>query len=89
MALKVKNPGKVVSICPVGIRKSLCPSIRRTRAIRKEILRLERNPSTQEERLETLRTRLAEKKKAGIAVDCPTCPYNTAKGATRQVKATP
>lgn len=76
MAFKLRNPEKVVSCCPVGIRKSQCPSIQRTRRLRKEILRLSRIPGTPPERLDSLRKRLTEKKKAGITVNCPACPYN-------------
>lgn len=76
MAFKLRNPEKVVSCCPVGIRKSWCPSIQRTRRLRKEILRLSRTPGTPLDKLDTLRKRLVEKKKAGITVDCPACPYN-------------
>lgn len=77
MAFKAKNPEKVVSCCPVGIRKSQCPSIGVTRMLRKEILRLARIPDTPLEKLDEIRKKLRDKKKAGITADCPTCPHNT------------
>ncbi len=77
MAFKLINPEKVVSCCPVGIRKSKCPSIGVTRMLRRELFRLGIMPDTPPERLETLRKKLRDKKKAGITADCPTCRYNT------------
>ncbi|MFQ5863329.1 MAG: hypothetical protein ACE5IC_09455 [Candidatus Brocadiales bacterium] len=88
MAFKPRNPEKVVSCCPVGIRKSRCPSIRRTRELREEILRLARIPETPLDKLEVLRKKLRDKKKAGIAVDCPRCPYNKAQAPVRGSAAT-
>ncbi len=79
MAFKAINPEKVVSCCPVGMRKSQCPSIGVTRRLRKEILRLEMLPDTPLERLEGFRKKLRDKKKAGIVADCPTCTHNTAR----------
>ncbi len=84
MAFKARNPEKVVSCCPVGIRKSQCPSIGVTRMLRKDILRLERMPETPPEKLDALRKKLRDKKKAGITADCPTCPYN--KGPARMAE---
>ncbi|MCQ4573725.1 MAG: hypothetical protein NOU37_00530 [Candidatus Brocadiales bacterium] len=77
MAFKAKNPEKVVSCCPVGIRKSQCPSIGVTRMLRKEILWLARMTDTPLEKLDEIRKKLRDKKKAGITADCPTCPHNT------------
>ncbi|MCP4365065.1 MAG: hypothetical protein GY800_07165 [Planctomycetes bacterium] len=77
MAFKLINPEKVVSCCPVGIRKSQCPSIGVTRMLRREIFRLGTMPDTPLERLESLRKKLRDKKKAGITADCPTCRYNS------------
>ncbi len=88
MAFKLRNPEKVVSCCPVGVRKSQCPSIRRTRRLRREILRLSRLSDTPMEKLDELRKRLRDKKNAGIASDCPTCPYNRAQARTGEVAAT-
>ncbi len=88
MAFKPKNPEKVVSCCPVGIRKSQCPSMQRTRGIRKEILMLARIPETPLDRLDALRKKLRDKKKAGITVECPTCPYNKAQARTGEPTAT-
>ncbi|MEE9200925.1 MAG: hypothetical protein V3V45_05725 [Candidatus Brocadiales bacterium] len=78
MAFKARNPEKVVSCCPVGMRKSQCPSIGITRMLRKNLLRLEMLPDTPLERLEGFRKKLRDKKKAGIVADCPTCTHNTA-----------
>lgn len=84
MAFKAINPEKVVSCCPVGIRKSQCPSIGVTRMLRKEILRLERMADTPPEKLGEVRKKLRDKKKAGITADCPTCPHN--KGQARKAE---
>ena len=91
MAFKAVNPEKVVSCCPVGMRKSQCPSIGVTRKLRKGIFRLELMPEKPLDALEALRKKLRDKKKAGIAADCPTCIYNKpqARAAKPAAKAAP
>lgn len=77
MAKKV-NKKKIVSICPVGIIKTRCPSIRRTRQIRVKLLTLQRESNIDGEQITQLRSALKAKKKRGIALDCETCTFNTA-----------
>lgn len=71
------NKKKVVSICPVGMIKTKCPSIKRTRNIRVKLLTLQRERNSDAGQISKLRLALKEKKKKGIAVDCKTCNYNT------------
>ncbi len=73
------NKKKIVSICPSGVTRSQCPSIRRTRQIRRELLRLQRDRNTSEKTIDKLRLKLKQKKTQGIAVDCKECPYNVSK----------
>lgn len=75
MAIAV-NKKKVVSICPVNILKSVCPSIRKTRQIRQELLTESKAVNVNEKRLESLRKRLRERRIKGISPDCETCVYN-------------
>ncbi|HDY67437.1 MAG: hypothetical protein V3T79_03070 [Candidatus Scalindua sediminis] len=73
------NKKKIVSICPSRVTRSQCPSIRRTRQIRRDLLRLQKDPGVPEKTLENLRLKLKQKKNQGIAVDCKECPYNVSK----------
>ena len=73
------NKKKIVSICPSRVARSQCPSIRRTRQIRRDLLRLQRNPRIPAKTLETFRLKLKQKKNQGIAVDCKECSYNIPK----------
>ncbi len=73
------NKKKIVSICPSRVARSQCPSIRRTRQIRRELLKLQRDPGTPEKTLEKFRLKLKQKKNQGISVDCKECPYNIPK----------
>ena len=73
------NKKKVVSICPSRVARSQCPSIRRTRQIRRDLLRLQKDPGVPEKTIEKLRLKLKQKKNQGIAVDCKECPYNVSK----------
>ncbi len=73
------NKKKVVSICPSLVTRSQCPSIRRTRQIRRELLIQQRDVNTPEKTLEKLRLKLKQKKNQGISVDCNGCPYNVSK----------
>lgn len=74
------NKKKVVSICPVNILKSACPSIRKTRQIRQELLVESKAIVVNEKRLESLRKELRERRIKGISVDCQTCIYNKRTG---------
>ena len=73
------NKKKIVSICPSRVARSQCPSIRRTRQIRRDLLRLQKDSGVPEKTLENLRLKLKQKKNQGIAVDCKECPYNVSK----------
>jgi len=73
------NKKKSVSICPSRVSRSVCPSIKKTRRIRRDIFRLQRDPSITEKTIDKLRLRLKQKKNQGIAVDCEGCPYNVPK----------
>lgn len=75
------NKKKIVSICPSRVTRSQCPSIKKTRRIRRDLFRLQRDPSIPEKTLEKLRLRLKQKKNQGIAVDCEGCPYNVTTAA--------
>lgn len=84
MAKKI-NKKKIVGICPVGMIKTKCPSIRRTRQIRVRLLTLQKEKKVDTDRVIKLRSALKEKKKRGIAGDCETCGFNTTKGAATPV----
>ncbi|MFN3533726.1 MAG: hypothetical protein ACK41Q_14685 [Candidatus Brocadia sp.] len=84
MAKKI-NKKKIVGICPVGMIKTKCPSIRRTRQIRVKLLTLQREKNADADQIAKLRAALKEKKKRGIARDCETCSFNTVKGAADTV----
>jgi hypothetical protein len=73
------NKKKIVSICPSRVARSQCPSIRRTRQIRRDLLRLQRDADIPKKTLEKFRFRLKQKKNQGISVDCKECPYNVSK----------
>jgi len=73
------NKKKIVSICPSRVARSVCPSIKKTRRIRRDLFRLQRDPSITEKTIEKLRLRLKQKKNQGIAVDCEGCSYNVPK----------
>lgn len=79
------NKKKIVGICPVGMIKTKCPSIRRTRQIRVKLLTLQREKAVNTDQITRLRAALKEKKKRGIAVDCETCSFNTAKSTADAV----
>jgi len=76
------NKKKIVSICPSRVARSQCPSIKKPRQIRRDLFRLQRDPSITEETIDKLRVRLKQKKNQGIAVDCEGCPYNVVTEAT-------
>ncbi|MGR3311224.1 MAG: hypothetical protein ACUZ77_10685 [Candidatus Brocadiales bacterium] len=75
------NKKKLVSICPVKMSKSVCPSIRKTRQIRRELLTESKAVAVNEKRLESLRKRLRDRRVKGISVDCEACVYNQTKQA--------
>lgn len=70
------NKKKIVSICPSRVSRSVCPSIKKTRRIRRDLFRLQRDPSIAETTIDKLRSRLKQKKNQGILVDCKGCSYN-------------
>lgn len=76
------NKKKIVSMCPSKMVRSKCPSIRRTRQIRRELLMKQRDPNISEDILNELRKKLRKKKASGISVDCKTCIYNPSRSAT-------
>ena len=71
------NKKKIVSICPSRVARSVCPSIKKTRRIRRDLFRLQRDPSITETTIDKLRVRLKQKKNQGIAIDCEGCKYNS------------
>ncbi|MCP5004475.1 MAG: hypothetical protein GY941_11145 [Planctomycetes bacterium] len=76
---KRKNKKKIVSCCPSLVSRSQCPSIRRTRQIRRALLMLQRDVNVSQEALEKTRIKLRQKKNQGITVDCEGCIHSTAK----------
>ena len=70
------NKKKIVSICPSRVARSKCPSIKKTRQIRRDLFRLQRDPLVTEKTIDNLRLKLKQKKNQGVAVDCEGCPYN-------------
>lgn len=73
------NKKKIVSICPSRVARSMCPSIKKTRRIRRDLFRLQRDPSITEKTIDKLRLRLKQKKNQGISIDCEGCTYNVQK----------
>ncbi|MEK7806047.1 MAG: hypothetical protein AAB258_04815, partial [Planctomycetota bacterium] len=69
MAKKI-NKKKIVGVCPVGIQKTSCPSIKKTRQFRIRLLELQREKNVNTSQVVQLRSALKERKKRGIAVDC-------------------
>ena len=80
------NKKKIVNICPSRVARSICPSIKKTRRIRRDLFRLQRDPSITETTIDKLRSRLKQKKNQGILVDCKGCAYNVQQ-ETAQVPA--
>ncbi len=70
------NKKKIVSICPSRVARSVCPSIKKTRRIRRDLFRLQRDPSITDTTIDKLRSRLKQKKNQGILIDCEGCVYN-------------
>ena len=73
------NKKKIMSICPSNMVRSKCPSIKRTRQLRRALLMKQREKDVTQEALDELRNKLKEKKIKGIAIDCKKCQYNTNK----------
>ncbi|MCR4290790.1 MAG: hypothetical protein NUV86_11085 [Candidatus Scalindua sp.] len=73
------NNKKIVSVCPSRVARSICPSIKKTRRIRRDLFRLQRDPSITEKTIDKLRLRLKQKKNQGIVIDCEDCSYNVPK----------
>ncbi len=61
------NKKKIVSRCPSRVSRSVCPSIKKTRRIRRDLFRLQRDPSITEKTINKLRLRLKQKKNQGIS----------------------
>ena len=76
MAKKI-NKKKIVGVCPAGIQKTRCPSIKMTRQLRIRLLALQRENNVNTDQVAQLQSGLKERKIRGIAVDCKTCSYNT------------
>ena len=76
------NKKKIVGICHAGINKTACPSIGKTRHIRIKLLALQRQKVFDMEKVVELGAELKERKKQGIAVDCESCGFNTARKAS-------
>ncbi|GAX59651.1 Holliday junction resolvasome, DNA-binding subunit [Candidatus Scalindua japonica] len=81
------NKKKIVSICPSRVSRSVCPSIKKTRRIRQDLFRLQRDPSITEKTIDKMRLKLKQKKNQGIAVDCEGCKYNVVQGEAVPVSA--
>ncbi|MCF6158519.1 MAG: hypothetical protein E3K32_08075 [wastewater metagenome] len=75
------NKKKVAGICPVGMKKTVCPSIRATQETRTALLSLQREKNPRVDKIQELRSVLKERKKQGIAGDCESCSFNTPAGA--------
>lgn len=82
---KKTNKKKIVGVCPVGIQKTKCPSIKMTRQLRIRLLALQREKNVNTDQAVQLRSALKERKNRGIAVDCETCSYNTSASAATPV----
>ncbi len=82
---KKTNKKKIVGVCPVGIQKTKCPSIKMTRQLRIRLLTLQREKNVNTDQAVQLRSALKERKNRGIAVDCETCSYNTSASAATPV----
>ena len=82
---KKTNKKKIVGVCPVGIQKTRCPSIKMTRQLRIRLLALQREKNVNTNQAAQLRSALKERKNRGIAVDCGTCSYNTSASAATSV----
>ena len=84
MAKKI-NKKKIVGVCPVGIQKTRCPSIKMTRHLRIRLLALQRENNVNTDQVAQLQSGLKERKRRGIAVDCESCSYNTTASAAAPV----
>ena len=70
------NKKKIVGICPVGIKKAVCPSIKKTRQMHTQLMIAQRQKNPDSPQIESLRNALRKRKSLGIAVECSTCIYN-------------
>lgn len=70
------NNKKKMSICPSNVVRSKCPSIKRTRTLRRELLMKQREIGVSDDVLDNLRKNLKAKKSRGISVDCKNCQHN-------------
>lgn len=71
------NKKKIAGICPVGMRKTVCPSIKKTRQTRIKLLALQRQKNLDTDQVIKLQSLLKERKKQGVAGDCESCSFNT------------
>jgi len=65
---KKTNKKKIVGVCPVGIQKPKCPSIKTTRQLRVRLLAVQKENNVNTDQVVQLRTALKERKIRGIAV---------------------
>ncbi|HHT9136621.1 MAG TPA: hypothetical protein ACFYEK_05170 [Candidatus Wunengus sp. YC60] len=84
MAKKI-NKKKIVGVCPAGIQKTKCPSIKMTRQLRVRLLASQRENNVNTDQVMQLQSALKERKIRGIAADCETCSYNTSASSTASV----
>lgn len=84
MAKKI-NKKKVVGVCPVGILKTRCPSIKTTRALRVKLMAFQKEDTVKTEKVSQFQASLKARKIRGIAADCETCSYNTEAAAAASV----
>lgn len=84
MAKKV-NKKKIVGVCPVGILKTRCPSIKTTRAMRVKLMAFQKEDNVKTDKVSQFQSSLKARKIRGIAVDCETCCYNTQAAAAAAV----
>ncbi|MBM4053115.1 MAG: hypothetical protein FJ264_00280 [Planctomycetes bacterium] len=71
------NKKKIVGICPVGIKKAICPSIKKTRQLHTQLMIAQRQKNADPVQIENLRNSLKARRTQGIAAECETCIYNT------------
>lgn len=79
--IKRINKKKIAGICPVGIKKTLCPSIRKIRQTRVQLLAIQKEKNRDIREITKLQSTLKEMKNRGIAGDCDSCSFNTSASA--------
>ncbi len=96
MAKKTQNPKKIKGGCPLNPRlpqeqkivKSQCPAIRKVRAIRRELLALQRQRDADSAKIEALRAQLRNEKVKGTMAYCDKCPHRARLRSARARAAT-